>query len=237
MKTTTYCHKMAMISRCFVFMSAILILSFPLQAQEREDFQAEITTDIVSRNIWRGVYQAGGSIQPSLTAGYKNFELYVWGTTDFQATSHEVDFTISYTFRGFTLGITDYWCGNNTDTYSRNHQFERNLKYAFDKIPLSLEWNTIFYGEDKPFVYSSYAEIKYKLELPSINFDFSLGFTPWKNQVLETDKFAVTNLLATAGKRISISSLFDMFPSCTLLYNPTTDQLFFVAKIGFLFSK
>jgi hypothetical protein len=233
MKPTTYCHKKAMGSYCFVFTFIFLTISFPVQAEEKDKFQAEIATDIVSQSIWRGVYQAGASIQPSWTVGYKNVELYAWGTSDFWSAGREIDFTLTYAFRGFTVGITDYWCGDSIDKYRHNHQFEGNLKYEFESIPLSLEWNTVFAGETRSYVFSSYAEINYGLKLAAVDFNFSLGLTPWKNQMLETTGFAVSNLSVTAGKQFSILSLCNMTSACILLYNPYADRLYFITKIGF----
>jgi hypothetical protein len=233
MKTRIYGFKKPIKSYCFALTITILISFFSLKAQEKENFRTELTTDMVSQNIWRGCYQAGASIQPSLTVGYRNVELYVWGTTDFLSTQREIDIAINYMFRRFTLGITDYWGGNNANKYARNHQFEGNLKYEFNKIPFSLEWNTLFGGEDKPYTFSSYAEIGYTLELPSSDFNFSLGFTPWENQVLETDRFAITHLSVTANMPVRFPTGITLFPSSVLLYNPVNDQFFFVAKIGF----
>ncbi len=238
MKTTTHCLPKAMLSRCVVFLSSMLPLVISLQAQEqeKETLHTEAAIDLVSQNIWRGVYQSGASVQPSVSAVYKGLELFAWGSTDFRNTQREIDFTLHYVFHGFTVGITDYWNGSDSTNYSANHQWEGCLKYTFSRIPLSLEWNTVFGGEERAGGFSSYAAIDYLLELPALDFDFSIGFTPWKNSLLETERFTFINFSVVAGKELFLHPQLPTKVLCGLVYNPAANQLFFTVGIGFLFS-
>ncbi len=199
---------------------------------ETSNFNAEARVDVVSQYIWRGCYLSGASIQPSLTGTYKNVSLNAWGSADFQATGHEVDFSLKYAFFGFEAGITDYWSGELETPYSKGHSLEGNLLYSFPKFPLTLAWNTVFYGEESPENYSSYAEASYLLELPALNFEFAVGFTPWKNQMLDTDQFAFTKLSVAANKEFYLNKTVHLDFLLVLQYNPAAEKMFFVAGIG-----
>ncbi len=216
-----------------LFPASLFLFAGSLYAQdERCDFGAEARIDAVSQYIWRGCYQSGASIQPSLTGSYKNFSINAWGNADFQSAGHEVDFSLKYAFFGFEAGITDYWEGELGTPYSEGHLLEGNLSYTFPKFPLTLAWNTVFYGEESPKDYSSYAEISYLLELPVLNFEFSVGFTPWANQMLDTDKFAFTKLGLAANKEFKLNNTLNMDFSMALQYNAAAEKMFFVAGIG-----
>lgn len=53
--------------------------------------------DLVSSYIWRGVYEAGPSLQPGLTLGIGNFTIAAWGSVDFTSSSYkEADLMLSY---------------------------------------------------------------------------------------------------------------------------------------------
>lgn len=55
-----------------------------LYAQEQEkDVRFSVGADLVSGYIWRGVWEAGPSIQPTLTMIAGNFSVTAWGSVDF----------------------------------------------------------------------------------------------------------------------------------------------------------
>ena len=49
--------------------------------------QFNVQGDLVSSYVWRGMYQTGASIQPTLGFSVGNFSLTAWGSTDFDGTS------------------------------------------------------------------------------------------------------------------------------------------------------
>ena len=53
-----------------------------LKAQEK--VKADARVDLVSSYVWRGLYQTGASIQPTLAFAYSGFNLTAWGSTDFK---------------------------------------------------------------------------------------------------------------------------------------------------------
>ena len=78
--------------------------------------QFNVQGDLVSSYVWRGMYQTGASIQPTLGFSVGNFSLTAWGSTDFDGTSasagaaaKEIDLTAAYTLgrSGLTVSVAD----------------------------------------------------------------------------------------------------------------------------------
>lgn len=234
MKSTVRCRKMTAICRRYAISLALCIVSLPLQAQENKTLCTEANIDMVSQNVWRGVYQAGVSIQPSLTVTRGGIELFVWGTSGINSEQHEIDISLSYKFHGATVGLTDYMGGRSIGLRSQLHMLELNAGYEFDAFPLSLKWNSIVSGEQSRS-FSSYVEIGYAIETATLDLNLCAGFTPWKNEMLETKRFAFTTLSADAGKLYNFNSRMAIRPSCVLTYNPSDDRIYFIAGVGLSF--
>ena len=77
----------------------------------KERVSATIGTDLVSQYIWRGQDLGNVSFQPTLGVGYKGLSLSVWGSVGISnwEDTKELDFTLDYSYKGFNIGITDYW--------------------------------------------------------------------------------------------------------------------------------
>lgn len=208
----------------YIILMFILTIGTVANAQ-----QLEIQTDIVSQNIWRGTYIAGESTQPSITATKGNIELTVWNSTALREDEYEVDVTLSYSLGSFSVGLTDYWFNRIKTRYSKGHQLEFNMSYEFSEIPLTVEWNTAFDNR-----HSSYAEINYSKQISDMDVRFSAGLTPWRNEMLETDGFDFTKLAVDISKTLKTNRI-NIKPSCALVYNPATEQIFMVAGIRFSF--
>ena len=74
-------------------------------------------SDLVSAYVWRGVTQAGVSLQPTLTMTAGKFSATAWGSVDFASTSYkEMDLTLAYALGPVTLSLADlYWEGGAGD--------------------------------------------------------------------------------------------------------------------------
>lgn len=130
--------------------------------------------DFVSSYVWRGMYQTGFSVQPTLGFNVGNFSLTAWGSTDLDGVSSvsiademgttypgkEFDLTAAYKFgeAGPTLSVTDYWWAGqgakkyfHYNSHETSHFFEGGLAYTLpcEKFPLSIGWYTMFAGADK----------------------------------------------------------------------------------------
>jgi hypothetical protein len=152
-----------------ILVLAVIAMISSVKAQE-----FSVGADVVSSYVWRGVKQAGASIQPSVSLSAGGFSLSAWGSMDIAGNSggfdvdpvtgtgsltggKEVDFTASYEIAGLSLAVTDYWwAGEGAGEYfmynshRTNHVFELTLGYTLpiERFPLSLTWNTFFAGSD-----------------------------------------------------------------------------------------
>lgn len=189
--------------------------------------------DLVNQNVWRGCYQAGASIQPEAVVSYRHWEFSVWGATDFEVTEKEIDWTVTYKWNNFSIGITDYWFGGETDPYSNGHIPEIHLKYGFSGIPVTLAFHSVIYGDDKQF--SPYLEGNYAFKWNDWRFEFAAGITPWRNTMLNTGGFACTSLSAGVRKTLPISGVFSAEVFADLIYNPDADNAFWIAGVSFPF--
>ncbi len=81
----------------FILTAALAVfLTTDLCAQER-GVRFSGGTDVVSAYIWRGVWESGSALQPTLTMTAGNFSATAWGSVDFAATSYkEMDLTLAY---------------------------------------------------------------------------------------------------------------------------------------------
>jgi hypothetical protein len=183
--------------------------------------------------VWRGQYQAGASIQPEAVVVARDFEFSVWGTSDFEVVQKEIDLAAKYRLGNFRIGITDYWCDAATASYLRGHIPEINLEYGLAKIPLSLSFNTLVYGDGRHF--SSYAEIQFAPSWREWQPEFALGLTPWENTMLETERFAVTRLSAGIRKTTALTAAFSIEVFGCLTYNPATGNVFWTTGLGIPF--
>lgn len=211
--------------------------------------------DVVSSYVWRGIYEAGLSVQPALGMTVRDFSVTAWGSTDTQKGYKEVDFTVAYTKCGATISLTDYWWGGQSGIYndregSKNNYFhfgchqtehimEAGMLYniPFKRLPLSLSWNTMFWGDDKKTdcngrkvnAYSSYAEISSPFAINNMAFLVSLGCSPFKSPENYKNKdFAITNISFKVSRNIKINDKFSIPIFSQLVWNVDREDVHFV---------
>ncbi|GHU95855.1 hypothetical protein FACS1894156_6090 [Bacteroidia bacterium] len=178
-------------------------------AQEEGGLEFTVGGDLVSSYVWRGAYQSGFSVQPSLGLSYKGFSLGAWGSTDIIGFK-EVDFSLGYSIAGFDIVVTDYWwSGEGAYNYFKkydhdfdgdvvstsDHLFEVGLAYTLpiEKFPLKLAWNTFFAGNDYKVddegkakrAFSSYVEASFPFTIQSVAFEAALGIRPFESPAYE----------------------------------------------------
>lgn len=234
------------------FIMAILFIVISgngLFAQTKDTSKINVTTDFVSRYIWRGLdYGKAPSIQPTLSFTKGGFEIGVWGAFSTNRSYYELDPYIKYTLKNFTLTFTDYFVNDNAldpnhtryfnyDQWTTNHVFEGSLQYKGpDKFPISILVATYFYGNDwKPKKdttnptkqnYSTYIELGYTVKCKNKSFDVFLGMTPMSGAYGNT--LGVVNTGITAYRTIEISSKFSLPVKASLIANPQAENLFLV---------
>ena len=227
-----------------VLSATALLMSFSVFAQEEKKFEIAPAADLVSSYVWRGMYQTGPAIQPSLSMSYAGLSLTAWGSTDFSSSSDETkakefDLTLGYGIGGFSIAVTDYWWsgeGARYGRYSTDHYFEGTIGYNFgEKFPLSLTWSTMFAGGDKnpengDRYYSSYFEAAYDVNVWGISFQPAVGISPYKSQY--SDVFGLNSISLKASKEIKLSESFSLPVFTQVIAAPEHDNVFLVFGIS-----
>lgn len=229
----------------FLFISSISISCSALKAQTNETSSAfKVTADLVSHYVWRGSMATGSptpNFQPTLAYTKGNFEIGVWGSTDFTGSYKELDPYVAYTAGHIKFLLTDYdWNFNHSNYFNyknseTGHMFEGAIGFTgTDAFPVSVTWNTMFYGFDKKLndtskqAFSTYIELGYTKGAASL----FLGFTPWSgyyNNYGQTNfdpgaskkSFSIVNIGCTVTKALKITDTFSLPLKATLVINPS----------------
>ena len=213
--------------------------------------------DIVSTYLWRGVYEAGVSFQPTLVMTAGNFSATAWGSVDFASTTYkEMDLTLAYTLGPVTLSLAAlYWTGAYTDRESvdRNyfrfgsdspHRVEVGASWVVsEKVPVTLSWYTVLFGaadvnDRGERAYASYFEAACPFTVKTVDMKAGVGMVPWNAAAtyLTGDRgFCVQNVFLNAGKSWTIKGTDSMSVGVftNLIWNPALDDVNFVGGISF----
>lgn len=232
-----------------------LLTAGPVSAQDK-GISFSGGSDLVSSYIWRGVYEAGVSLQPTLTMSAGNFSATAWGSVDFASTSYkEMDITLAYTLGPVTLSLADlYWEGGvgSRDPIERHyftfgsdspHRIEVGASWVVsEKIPFTLSWYTILFGPADVNsrggrAYGSYFEIAYPFQVKGIGIKAGIGMVPWNaygTYGIDRD-FYVQNVFLHAGKTWNIGENDGMNIGLFthLIWNPALEDVNFVGGVSF----
>ena len=173
-------------------LAAMTLLPASVSAQDK--VTANVSANLVSRYMWRGIDNAGPSFQPELEVGWKGLSLNISGSTPLQKDDgiQDIDVTLGYSLFGFNIGVIDYWTadvdrGNRYFYYGGKtlcpHQVEANLGYTCKYG--SLQAYTMFYGNDFKIdgsrAYSTYIELSVPFRLGGLDWDARVGVTPMES--------------------------------------------------------
>ena len=188
--------------------------------------QTEISIggDLVSTYVWRGVYQSGFSLQPEIGLSVGGFTVGVWGSTDLD-NFKEVDLSVGYAVRGFSVGVTDYWWGGQR---------------LGEKFPLGISWSTMFAGADKKEngdrAWSSYVELAYPFSVGSVELTAAAGAAPWAAPAWLPggyDGFQISNVSLKASRAIPVSEKYEIPLFVQLAVNPQLNYMNLVIGLSF----
>lgn len=183
-----------------LFTKTIAILSIAILSgvgvAKAQEFNVQ--GDLVSSYVWRGMYQSGAAVQPTLGFSVAGFSLTAWGSVDFNGEGKkEADLTAAYSIAGLTVSLTDYWWAGQSysrldengeplfqnglnkyfqfDNHITSHIVEAGLSYTLpvEKFPLSISAYTMVWGADKKV--NDKGEIKNAYSTyAELNYPFSL---------------------------------------------------------------
>ena len=227
-----------------IFSIAIMIIA--IVAPVSAEVETTIAADVVSEYVWRGAKCGDAAIQPTLGVSMAGIDLSLWGSVGVAnfLDTREFDITLSYSFAGASVGVTDYWFSVGDEPYGRyfkyekgatNHVFEAVAGYDFGFA--SISWYTNFAGADYKAngdaAFSSYCEISAPFSLGGADWTASLGMVPFESGFYGTEGFAVTNLSLTAAKSIDMTESFSLPVSAGITVNPCTEMAYLVLGISF----
>jgi hypothetical protein len=229
-----------------IFIVVLLCFCYlPMNAQSDEAVSPfKVTADLVNHYVWRGSLATSSpapNFQPTLAFAKGNFEIGVWGSTDFKGSYKEFDPYVFLTLGHFKIGATDYnWNFGQANYFNykngeTGHRLEGTVGFTgTETFPLSVTWNTMFYGLDKDpddstrQAYSTYVEMNYSNGPVSV----FLGFTPWfgyyNNYGLTSfdpdasgKTFSIVNIGAIVAKQLKITNSFSLPLKAALIINPS----------------
>lgn len=142
--------------------------------------------DIQTKYIWRGMEMmtedSAPVLFPSVTYTWNGLYVYFMGGYAVNGKYAEIDAGISYSWKGFTLGVYDYYyptVDKKEDEYIKGgkhtgHWLEALVTYSPEKIPFWATLSNFFAGADKYVdaggkekqAYSTYLEPGNLLRLP-----------------------------------------------------------------------
>ena len=157
--------------KLFPFLMFALVSIMPARAYEFPGFEWSVGTDLTSSYLWRGMKYGGLALQPDVTIGYGGLNLEVWANLSaydytFKEFNPEMDFTLSYSIAGLTVGATHYYYFDGTRFFDyrkpslsdySNGDYATNQTEVFAKfelgelienIPLTVLWSTFVGGDD-----------------------------------------------------------------------------------------
>lgn len=233
----------------FIIASQFLVLSFLFiespslfaQSDSLHAISVSANVDLVSHYIWRGQdYGHTPSIQPGLSATWKDFTLGYWGAYRIAGSGdHEVDFYLEKTIGPVTFSVWDYWSFNDTTS---NKFFDYNAKTTShlleaqvllsggEKLPFNLLGSYFFHGSDA--TKSMYLELQYLHSFGSFDTQTFAGFQP-KGEFY-APKAAFVNVGCSVTKSIKVAKSWSIPLSLSFIVNPDSKKAYLVAGITLL---
>ena len=208
----------------------------------QDKVEATLGVDLVNQYIWRGQDLGDVSLQPTLGISWKGLSLSTWGSvgiSDF-SDDKELDLTLEYTYKGFSVGITDYWFSTGSYFQYKNdkttHIWEAGIGYDFGF--LSLQWYTNFAGNDglnndSKRAYSSYFELSAPFRLGGLDWTATMGVVPWATTSYNANGFCVTNVSLCATKDFIIKDKYHLPVFAGLTANPRNEKFYLLFGVSF----
>lgn len=227
----------------FLICSLLFVGSTSLFAQTDSipKISTSVSVDLVSHYIWRGQdYGHTPSVQPGLSATWKDFTLGYWGAYRIAGSGdHEIDFYLEKTIGPVTFSIWDYWsiCDTTSNDFldynksTTSHLLEAQvLLSGGEKLPFNLLGSYLFYGADP--TKSIYFELQYLHSFGTIDTQVFGGFQA-KGEYY-APKAAFVNVGCNAAKSFRITKNYSLPVNLSFIVNPNSKNVYFVAGITLL---
>ena len=216
-----------------------------------------IGLDVQTKYMWRGMEmmpeESAPVLFPCVNYQWNGLYAYAMGGYAVNGKYAEVDLGISYTYKGFTFALNDYYYPTNNgkdDEYiggdHNGHWLEACVTYAPENIPIWVTASSFFCGDDDKYeeedsemkqAYSTYIEIgTYYDFLDNNRVAIAMGVTPGKSCYNGYSKdFSVCNLDLKYTYSLKFKSGWSLPLSAEYIYNPVYDKSYmnFIMNIAF----
>ena len=216
-----------------------------------------LSLDLQTKYMWRGMEmmteESSPVVFPGINYQWKGLYAYAMGGYAINGKYAEVDLGVSYTWKGLTLGLSDYYyptVNGKDDEYvggkHNGHWLEACITYAPEKVPLWITISNFFAGDDDAYdddsgnkkqAYSTYMEVgTYYDFLDNNRLSLAVGMTPNKSCYTNYQKkFAVCNLDLKYTYNVQFKNGWTLPLSAEYIYNPSFDKSYvnFIANFAF----
>ncbi len=206
----------------------LLTLAPSLKAQEEAKASPfSLGADFYSNYVWRGsILGTGPAFQPSVKFNTGGLTVGVWGSFDASGYA-EVDPYISYSMKGFSIGLTDYYYPRADGAFTSDSTNAIELNAGYTIGGLSLSANYIFNEASVP---ASAGKDKYFQAAYAFK-NFSLTVGAGDGWHTSDGEFNVCHLGIGTSKVIKVTENFSIPVNGQVIYNPEKDKLYMV--VGF----
>lgn len=223
---------------CLLFIGSSSVFA---QSDTIPSLSISANVDLMSQYIWRGQdYGHAPSIQPGLSATWKNFTLGLWGAGRIAGSGeNEVDFYLEKTVGIATFSVWDYWnisdeSPNNYFDYSEQttaHLLEAQvLLSGGEKLPFNFLGSYFFYGADP--TKSLYFELQYFRSFGSFDTQVFAGVQAKGEYYAPNAGLVNVGVLVEKSFKITKNGVLPV--TLSLIFNPNNDQVYLVAGITLL---
>lgn len=216
-----------------------------------------LSLDLQTKYMWRGMEmmteESSPVVFPGINYQWKGLYAYAMGGYAVNGKYAEVDLGVSYTWKGLTLGLSDYYyptVNGKDDEYvggkHNGHWLEACITYAPEKVPLWITVSNFFAGDDDAYdddsenkkqAYSTYMEVgTYYDFLDNNRLSLAVGMTPNKSCYTNYQKkFAVCNIDLKYTYNVQFKNGWTLPLSAEYIYNPSFDKSYvnFIANFAF----
>ncbi|MBN2728175.1 MAG: hypothetical protein JXR53_03040 [Bacteroidales bacterium] len=188
----------------FLLLSMICALFMPM-AMQAQDGEFTVSSDMVSRYVWRGTaFSTAPSIQPTLEFSKGGFAIGTWGSYSFLGfDGAEADIYLSYTLLEdkLTMTVTDYFFPDETGVFNNyfeydgditGHVFEGSISWnGTESLPLTFLAAANFYGADAKLINDDTTSTLFnQVDGNQLSMYFELGYTVTCKDETELQFFA-----------------------------------------------
>lgn len=233
---------MIKIQKLILFIFFNLIVCSNVFSAKKKEIPFYLNLELSTKYMWRGIeYGNAPTFFPLIGYQYKGFNAFAMGAYATNGSHQEVDLGVSYSYKGYTVGLSDYYfpsavgekdCYFNFNKKTTGHSIEAYFTAMPFKIPLWLTLSTYVFGNDKrengKQAYSSYIEIGYNHYLNTQNI---LGITCGGNlnksfYTNYEDGFSIVNITLKYTHNLKIKD-FTLPVSGSYIINPYKEKSYF----------